>query len=166
MTTATTEATTNRLIERIGCILDAEGHSRIAGRIFGLLFFTGDDLSLDEIAERLDVSKGSVSIEVRRLAERGVLELVSKPGDRRDYYHMPWDVFARTMENRLKRMRALHEVIAEAGDTIRQRDERVRQRIEDFDAAYEHILDVTTEAIGRLRADCRKRRKLSGGSGS
>ena len=164
MTTATTDSATNRIIERIGVVLDADGHSRIAGRVFGLLFLSGDDLSLDEIAERLDVSKGSVSIEVRRLADRGVLELVSRPGDRRDYYRVPWDVFARTMENRLARWRSLHEVIAEAGDTIRLRDARVRQRIDDFNTAYEHVFQVMTEAIDKLRASCRKRRQVKGGA--
>jgi DNA-binding transcriptional regulator GbsR (MarR family) len=42
--------------------------------------------SLDEMAEQLQVSKASVSANARLLETIGMIERVTKPGDRRDYY--------------------------------------------------------------------------------
>ena len=75
-------------VERMGRVTANEGVPRIAGRIFALLLVSEHEVSLDEIAARLGASKGSVSPDARFLEQRGLLELVRRPGDRRDYYRV------------------------------------------------------------------------------
>jgi DNA-binding MarR family transcriptional regulator len=100
-------------IERVGVAAEADGLSRIAGRLFGALMLSEEPRSLDELAEALQVSKASVSVEARRLLERGVFERVSRPGDRRDYYELAPDFFARLIRHRVSRWAELHALAGE-----------------------------------------------------
>ena len=56
----------DRFIEMMGRHFEEEGVPRIAGRLFGLLMLVERETSLDELAEGLRVSKGSVSAGTRR----------------------------------------------------------------------------------------------------
>src|SRR5215212_8942098 len=90
-------------VEKLAVAHEADGLPRIAGRIFGLLLICEREMSLDELAHDLGASKGSVSVNTRLLDQRGVVERVSRPADRRDYYRIMPNFFVRTMEQRLAR---------------------------------------------------------------
>ena len=76
------------------------------------------------------VSKASVSTNARLLADQGVIERVTRPGDRRDYYHVAPDLFSRMMTQRLARWQRFTEAVGEARRTLPLRSERVRARPE------------------------------------
>lgn len=139
-----------QFIERMGMLTEADGLPRIAGRIFGLLLVTPDDLSLDEMAERLGVSKASVSNDARRLESHGLLERRSRPGDRRDYYTIAPDAFACSIEVRLERMRRFHEVLESARELTGD-SERVERRLAELDAAYEMTVRVLRQVLDEAR---------------
>lgn len=145
-------AGTSRFIEQLGVLLETDGYSPVAGRLFGLLLLTEDTCSLDELARELAVSKASVSINVRLLAQRGVVERVGQPGDRRDHYRIAPDLLARTMEQRLARWRRFHEAIASARGTPAIRSRTVRARLDELEQAYAHMLGVTTRALEEWRS--------------
>ena len=81
-------------VERMGRLLEVDGLSRIAGRLFGALLLASSEESLDDLAAHLNVSKASVSVNARLLEQRGLIELASRPGDRRDFYRMTPDLFS------------------------------------------------------------------------
>src|SRR5690554_5102322 len=81
-------ASVEDFVERMGLMMEADGMRRIAGRLYGFLLVHDEAYSLDELAERLKVSKASVSTNARFLEQVGILERMSTPGDRRDYYRM------------------------------------------------------------------------------
>ena len=62
------------------------GLPRSAGQIFGLLYLSDKPLSLDDMVNRLSISKGSASMGARHLANWGAIRQVWVPGDRRDHY--------------------------------------------------------------------------------
>ena len=62
------------------------GLPRSIGEIYGLLFCTPKALSFDELVERLQISKGSVSQGLKVLRQIGAVELHYVPGSRRDHY--------------------------------------------------------------------------------
>lgn len=62
------------------------GLQRSLGEIYGLLFATPQPLSFQEIAERLKLSKGSVSQGLRFLRSIGAVRPVLVPGDRREFF--------------------------------------------------------------------------------
>ena len=62
------------------------GLPRSIGEIYGLLFCTPQALSFDELVERLQISKGSVSQGLKVLRQLGAVKLHYVPGSRRDHY--------------------------------------------------------------------------------
>jgi DNA-binding transcriptional regulator GbsR (MarR family) len=82
------------------------GISPTMAEIHGLLFITGTELSMDDIMERLAISRSNVSMNVSKLVEWGLIRRVHKRGDRRDYYeslHETWEMFALVVEQRKRR---------------------------------------------------------------
>jgi DNA-binding transcriptional regulator GbsR (MarR family) len=75
-----------RFIEDMGIISQESGAPRIGGRIIGLLMVEGQAMSLQQISERLAVSRASISTNARDLAKRGMLRRITRAGDRQDYY--------------------------------------------------------------------------------
>lgn len=134
---------------------EGDGLPRIAGRIFGLLLTGEGELSLDEITSQLGASKGSASVNTRLLEQRGFIDRVSRPGDRRDYYRITPDLFERTMEQRLARWHRLHDVV-NYGLTASDLCPAVRARLKDFEAAHNKVREVIETALAKLRT--RKRR--------
>lgn len=62
------------------------GLPRSLGQIYGLLYLSPQPLSLDDIADGLQISKASVSTGSRQLAAWGAVRQVWVPGARRDYF--------------------------------------------------------------------------------
>ncbi|MEZ4647265.1 MAG: MarR family transcriptional regulator [Candidatus Eisenbacteria bacterium] len=80
------------------------GLPRLMGRIVGLLLQEDEPVSLDDIASRLRVSKGPVSQVIRRLHDRGLVEKVCVPGDRRHFYEATDDIFGRAFTTHTKKL--------------------------------------------------------------
>ena len=141
------DAPTAQFVERMGLALESDGLPRTAGRIFGLLLVSEAARSLDDLAAELQVSKASVSTNTRLLEQRGVLEQVSRPADRRDYYRVPRDLFTHTMAQRLARWQRFHEAIGDARSSIPIRSRAVLKRLEEFEEAYAYMSQVIKEAL-------------------
>jgi len=109
---------TDGFIEMMGRHFEEEGVARIAGRLFGLLMLVERDSTLDELAEALRVSKGSVSSNARLLEEWGVAERVTRPGDRRDYYRIAADMSERLVERQIARMQLFIERVNHSRDEL------------------------------------------------
>ena len=146
------DARTAHFIERMGLALEADGLPRIAGRIFGLLLVSEDARSLDDLARQLRVSKASVSTNARMLEQRAVLERISWPGDRRDYYRVPTNLFSHTMAQRVARWQRFHEAIGAARTSLPIRSPEVLERLEEYEEAYAFMSRVITEALARWQA--------------
>lgn len=124
-------------VERLGRFFEDEGASRIGGRILGLLLLVPGDLPLDEIAERLEVSKASVSTNARMLEVHGVVERVSHLGDRKDYYRIVRGMGVSLVRRRIERLRQLQALLEEGCRTPAAReDEAVGARFRTITAVH------------------------------
>lgn len=82
------------------------GINRTVGQIYALLFAASEPLNADQIMEKLGFSRSNVSMGLKELQTWNLVRLVHKPGDRRDYFTTPDDIWAivRTLaEERKKR---------------------------------------------------------------
>lgn len=138
-------------IEQMGLIMAADGLPRIGGRLLGLLLITDGDVSLDDIASRLRVSKPSVSINARLLEQRGVIDKVTRVADRRDYYRIADDVIGRTLQQRVNRLQRLQSCIANARSSLKAAPPNVAARLDDFSAACTQLATLTAKALTRWR---------------
>jgi len=76
-------------------MLNEHGMPHMAGRVIGaLLVCDPPHRSLDELAEDLSASRGSISMATQLLLRIGVIEKISRPGERRHYYQVRKDVWA------------------------------------------------------------------------
>ena len=94
--------------------------SQLQGRIFGVLLLEDHALSLDEIAETLQLSKSNISINIRGLVEWHLVRRVSVPNTRRDHYEAAsdfWRVMQEIMERRFRWN--IRQVIAACDETSR-----------------------------------------------
>lgn len=64
----------------------ALGQPRSVAEIYGLLFISHQPLAMDELIERLDLSKGSASQGLKYLQELGAVRTVYVAGERRTHY--------------------------------------------------------------------------------
>src|SRR5579864_4909312 len=82
------------------------GISPTMARIHGLLYITGGARSMDDIMDRLAISRGNVSMNLSKLVEWGLVRRVHKRGDRRDYYESlsdVWEMFTLVAAQRKRR---------------------------------------------------------------
>src|SRR4051812_12323994 len=82
------------------------GISPTMAEIHGLLYITGAALSMDDVMERLGISRGNASMNLARLVEWGLVRRVHKRGDRRDYYESladVWEMFTLVAAQRKRR---------------------------------------------------------------
>jgi DNA-binding transcriptional regulator GbsR (MarR family) len=154
------DAQTASFTERMGLALESDGLPRIAGRIFGLLLVSEDSRSLDDLAAELRVSKGSVSTNARLLEQRGLIERICRPADRRDYYRTLPDLFNHTMALRLTRWERFHQAITAARASLPIQSPEVRDRLEEYADAYEYMSEVIREALDRWHAAREDRAKV------
>ena len=148
----------DRLIERLGLVFEeSDRMPRIASRILGLLLLTPGECSIDQMAERLSVSRASISVDARRLEECGVVERITRKGDRRDYYRIAPDHYSRTLERRLKVMNRLISVLDE-GRQMHIESREVRDRLDEAVEGLRFVVEATTNELERWHAERDKRK--------
>ncbi|MEG3002098.1 MAG: GbsR/MarR family transcriptional regulator [Comamonas sp.] len=82
------------------------GINRTVGQIYALLFLSPRALNAEEIAETLEFSRSNVSMGLKELQSWRLVHLRHQPGDRREYFEAPqdvWDIFRRLAEERRRR---------------------------------------------------------------
>lgn len=141
-----------QFIEEVGLTAEGDGLPRIAGRLFGYLLLSPEPRSLDEIADALEVSKGSASTDARLLLRHGWLRRVSQTGDRKDYYELAPDFFAEIVSYRLARWDALHDVIAAALPRLADEPESVRARLHYLERAQAFFVEGIRELLTEWRS--------------
>lgn len=95
-----------RFILHFGEMGSRWGINRTVGQMYALLYILGKPLNADEIAEYLSFSRSNVSMGLKELQAWRLVKLLHKPGDRREYFEPPkdiWDIFKALLEERRRR---------------------------------------------------------------
>lgn len=113
------------------------GINRTVGQIYALLFISQRPLNADEIAEALEFSRSNVSMGLKELQAWRLARLKHLPGDRREYFDAPqdvWEIFRVLAEERRRReveptLSMLRMALLEqpTSDAERHAQERMRQ---------------------------------------
>ena len=139
-------------VERMGLLMEQEGLPRIAGRLIGFLLLHESAFSLDELAERLQVSKASVSTNARLLEQAGILERIGSPGDRRDFYRMGPGAWERTLRAAQRKWKTMMATFDETAAALPPEMEAGKRRLEEAKRFHALMID----GIDRLLADWRE----------
>lgn len=138
-------------------------------QIHALLFVSGVPLEVNEIMDRLQISRGNASMNLRELMDWGVVRRFRHPGERKDTYVSetdPFQMFVRITKERKRReidptYDAVREVVAklpeddpsEAVRSLRKRLLGLQEIFGLIDVVYNQIFsqgDVTLEELQAL----------------
>lgn len=79
-------------LNRINHICKKLGLNNVMAQLYAILYLNNEPLSLDDMVERLKISKGSASVNIRALESYGAVRRVWMRGSRRDYYEADTDI--------------------------------------------------------------------------
>ena len=140
-----------KFVERMGLMMEAEGLPRIAGRLYGFLLLHEEAFTLDELADRLQVSKASVSTNARLLEQVGILERITEPGDRRDYYRMGPDAMERSLRTAQRKWRAMQVMFDETSAALPEEMDVGRRRLAEATRFHQLMIDGVERLIEQWR---------------
>ena len=86
------ELAQHKFIEHIGKLCDSFGLNKFVAQLYAVLYLSDKPLSLDDMVERLKVSKGNVSLNIRKLEKWGAVRNVWVKGSRKDFYEAELDI--------------------------------------------------------------------------
>ena len=114
---------TQRFVLHFGEMGSRWGINRTVGQIYALLYVSPRALNADDIGEALAFSRSNVSMGLKELQSWNLVRLQHLPGDRREYFQAPedvWAIFRTLAEERRKReidptLSMLREALMEGG---------------------------------------------------
>ncbi len=137
------------------------GINRTVGQIYALLFISSQPLNAEAITEALGISRSNTSMGLKELQSWNLVRLKHLPGDRRDYFTTPddlWDIVRTLVAERKKReidptltkLREL-ELQGPAGDDYAEaRIAELREMIEMMTGFYAEMERLETERLVQL----------------
>jgi HTH-type transcriptional regulator, glycine betaine synthesis regulator len=131
------------------------GINRTMAQIHALLFVTGRPLEVNDLMERLQISRGNASMNLRELMDWGIVRRFRQPGDRKDTYLSesdPFQMFLRVVRERKRReidptADAIREVI---GKLPEQDPNEATQGLRKRLTAMLEIFDLMDIAYGQV----------------
>ena len=128
------------------------GINRTVGQSDALIFISPHALNADDIAEALEFSRSNVSMGLKELQSWRLVKLRHQPGDRREYFEAPadvWEIFRVLAEERRRReieptLSMLRMALLEAptSDAERHAQERMKEMHELIDRLMTWFDDV------------------------
>ena len=110
------EAEKQQFVEHVGIAFEQTGLPQMAGRIFGwLLISDPSHQSTEQLAEALIASKGSISTTTRLLIQTGLIERLTLPGIRHDYFRLRPDAWRNMIRHGLEDEVKMFRQLAELG---------------------------------------------------
>lgn len=112
------------------------GVNRTVGQIYALLFLSNRPLNAEDITGALGLSRSNISMGLKELESWRLVRLQHIPGDRREYFSTPedvWEIVRILAEERRKRevdptLSLLRSVLMETPDSPEERHAQERMR--------------------------------------
>ncbi len=144
-----------QFIEQAADVMEEDGLPHMSGRVIGaLLLCVPPYLSLDELAEEVQASKGAISMATRLMLRLGFIERISLPGERRHYYQLRSNFLEDVMSERTEHV-LRHRQLFEAGmQLLRDEPMEAKSRLIELQA----YLDFLVDELPGLRERWRSRR--------
>jgi len=143
------------------------GINRTVGQIYALLFLSEEPLNAETITDALSISRSNTSMGLKELQSWNLVRMRHKPGDRRDYFTTPddlWEIVRTLVAERRKReidptlttLREL-EMRGTTGDPYAEaRIAELRELIEMMTQFHDEMNRLETERLVQLMTMGRK----------
>jgi len=146
-----------RFIEDMALLYEKAGHTRMQGRIIAwLMICEPPHQAAGEIAAGLQASKASISTNIRMFVDFGVIERFTRPPERRDFYRLGDDAWARAVERGFPLIAAFGG-LAERGLALAGDSPEARARLLEMREFYEFYERELRAALARWERRKRER---------
>ena len=136
------------------------GQPRSLAEIYGLLFISGRPLAMDDLIERLQLSKGSASQGLKFLRNIGAVRTIYVAGDRRVHYEAVAELrnlatrFLRDhivphLDNGQARLERIAEMIGQLPEAERSRVSRRVVMLQSWERNARRFLPLVVRMLGR-----------------
>ena len=139
------------------------GLNRTLGQMYALLYVAPQPLNADDITEKLGISRSNVSMGLRELQAWRLVRLEHQPGDRREYFSAPqdvWTIFRTLAEERQRReieptLSMLREALLETAGSPEEAHAQARMRemyglMEQLTTWFTEMNRLPPETLARL----------------
>lgn len=134
-------------IRRWGEMGQTWGINRTMAEIHALLYVVGQPLCTDDVMERLNISRGNASMNLRALCDWGIIRRNHRRGERREYFESlsdVWEIFSIIVQERKRR--EMDPVL----ETIKQCREMLDDGAIGKAAAKDEAVRLTRERLGSM----------------
>jgi len=151
-------------VEHWGLMARSWGINSSMGELFALLYVTGTEWTADDLCERLKVSRGNVSMNLRELMTWGVVHKIHRTGQRREFYRAEtnvWTLFCHILSERKRRELDPTLVVLDqsvesiqhdpALQELQDRIQALRQFFGLIDSLASRLLGLSPEDLSELR---------------
>ncbi|ARI78116.1 GbsR/MarR family transcriptional regulator [Halobacillus mangrovi] len=139
------EETIEQFIQVIAKNMNLYGVTPSIGRLYGVLYFSGEPMTLDDMREALEMSKTSMSTGVRALSDMKMVEPSFKKGVRKDLYKSEEDWYKSFTSLFGSRWRHHTETNIEEADETIQELMNLKEKTED-----EKLIEKIDQDIEKL----------------
>ena len=134
----------------MGGLVLAYGAPRALMRVLGwMVVCESPDQTATDVQKELGLSAGSVSTSLRYLGEMGLIERVSRPGDRRIFYRLNTDGWEVLLQ---KRFRAFNEIRVVADKAVRSAAGEANDRLQEMRDTWAFLEAGSAELLAGSRA--------------
>jgi DNA-binding transcriptional regulator GbsR (MarR family) len=145
----------NKFVQTWGALGSQWGINKTMAQIHALLMVSNDAISMEEIMEELQISRGNASMNLRALMDWGIVYKEYKAGERREFFTAEKDLdelAVKISKERSKReikpaLKVLKEVSSITSDNTAEEKHFVNQtkKLYDFVLQADNMLDKMTE---------------------
>ena len=139
------------MLDGLSQLADYFGFSKVMGQLYGSLLLSAEPLSLDDMMARLDISKASVSTNIRSLEHMGMVRQVWVRGGsgRRKYYQAEtdfWQIFSNFLSGR--ELRDLEHALS----VMQENHQRISASIDDLPPDQQMLARLYLDRIAQMQA--------------
>lgn len=139
------------MLDGLGQLADYFGFSKVMGQLYGTLLLSDEPLCLDDMMDRLGISKASVSMNMRSLEHLGMVRQVWVRGGsgRRKYYEAEtdfWQIFATVLSGR--EMRDVERALS----VMEENKERISNSLDSMTEEDQVLAKLYLERIAQMQS--------------
>ncbi|WP_182914151.1 GbsR/MarR family transcriptional regulator [Paenibacillus sp. 1011MAR3C5] len=136
-----------KFIDKMGLYYESYGIPRIGGRILGLLLTASEPISAEAISKTLQVSRSSVSTNVRLLITIGMLDITQKPQDRTDYFILSDEAWVNAIRLRIQGFQELNRIVEQGRQAMESTGQTGNTKLQELEKWSEMMQNLHQHAL-------------------
>jgi len=136
-----------KFIDKMGLYYESYGIPRIGGRILGLLLTAPEPISAETISKTLQVSRSSVSTNIRLLTTIGLLDITQKPLDRTDYFILSDEAWVNAIRLRIQGFQELSKMVEQGRQAMESTGQMGNTKLQEMEKWAEMMQNLHQQAL-------------------